>query len=189
MLPFNGICDGASSSLILAIHLSVWLNTLKIPHIRNKDKAVFNKLKINIVSPPILCSCHTKDRNQCISPWYRLAKNKRKLEFSTSFSLVCLLYEFELVPLRRLSCKFVPGVCPWQGYFHLFYCKTQKTSHGEGMGDTLQKALTKFYKALSHWLQLTPIANRITKSLFGSNICWIQHLWWRLLKKSLELEG
>lgn len=116
MLPFNEVCEVIAPSHNLAMDLSVWINTLRIPHIKNKDTVAFTTLMINPVSPPIMCWCSIKEVNQNVSLWYHLDKNKARLEFSTSPppppSLLVCCVSLNLCLPEGYIVIFFPRICP-----------------------------------------------------------------------------
>lgn len=130
---------------------------------------------MNSESPVGHQMCYIKKRNTALNPRGHLAKNKSRSGFSTSSTLLYLLYESESVPTWRLSWESGPvsvrvSVLVCLSCVSLCLSLT-KDFPQEGMRILLQKSFT--------WAH--PDSKIIVYQLASK--CYIQHLWWWLTQK------
>lgn len=98
-----------------------------------------------------------------------------KLMDSVFFFLKCIYVCLYLSAWCLMVFVAFSGYCPNRGLYSNLWT-TQKASSGEGMRETLQKCLTKFYKDLGYLPQLT--SKHYTHINQAVSVCCLQHLWW-----------
>lgn len=105
--------------------------------------------------------CSSKKKPKCFPLLFKTKPQFELFVFPVSSILLCLLDESESLPAWRLSCESAPSLSLCVSVsltksFCLVYWTAQKTSHGEGMRNTLQKSVREFDKGFGHWIRLIP---------------------------------